>query len=371
MQKALLKLGIWLLTAWLIVSRLGWANTIGPQLSWEKISQGKETLPVIEAPLSGLEERLFADAADGRLNEFSLFEAALIASGVDNRAAIGRYQERVAGWAKELRQSGCLDCAPQQQIEAIFEYLHRKILYHGYDIQCTDLRQAMDEGRFNCVSSSVLFNCMASELGFTCCGLETPGHAMSRVFLQDGPLDLETTCPRWLQLKHDPVKQAEAVEKTIGNKAVQDKTKLREVTPIKLAAMIYYNRGVQFLAEKRFSEAVAANAKAFRLDPLNNTAWGNFLAAINNWAIELGNTGQFAQAVALLKSGMVYDPHYEAFAINFVHVHHQWSEHLCKENRYQEAAELLNRAAKEMPDQEYFKRALWEVYGRWAVGSRQ
>ena len=67
-----------------------------------------------------------------------------------------------------------------------------------------------------------------------------------------------------------------------------DRSKAREVSPIQMAAMIYYNRGVDLLAEKRFAEAAAANAKALRLDPANATARGNLLATINNWSIELG-----------------------------------------------------------------------------------
>ena len=53
--------------------------------------------------------------------------------------------------------------------------------------------------------------------------------------------------------------------------------------------MIYYNRGVDLLAEKRFAEAAAANAKALRLDPTNatvpderyiTTAWGRDYADV-------------------------------------------------------------------------------------------
>ncbi len=310
---------------------------------------------LIQPPLTVLEERLFADAADGRLDDFSLLDAALIASGVIDTAELGRYREHMAAWANALKRNGGLDGSPQRQVEAIFEFLHGKILHGKYNLQCTDLRQALDEGRFNCVSATVLFNCLAGELGLSCCGLETPGHALSRVFLPDGPLDVETTCPRWFCLQNDPLKQTEALEKTIGHKPTKDKAKLREISPIQLTAMIYYNRGIDFLAEKRFSDAAAADAKALRLDPLNNTARGNFLATINNWAIDLSNAGHYARAADLLRQGLAFDPHYEAFTLNFVHVHHQWSQELCKEGRYAEAVELLNRAASEMPDNAYFR----------------
>jgi tetratricopeptide (TPR) repeat protein len=391
MQRVLLRYGIQSLMLCLSICPVAWANTNQTSLPAKEIvpfslHENRDSLqdsgegdspifaarksgqsPRIETPLSDLEQRLFADAADGRLDDFSLLDASLIASGVDDADVLKHYRERIATWAEELRQNNRMDGPQRRQVEAIFEFIHRKILYGKYNIECTDLRHTLDEGRFNCVSATVLFNCLASELGLSCCALETPGHALSRVFLPDGPLDVETTCPRWFQLQHEPVKQAEMLEKTIGRKTTNDKAKLREISHIQLTAMIYYNRGIDFLAEKRFADATAANAKAIRLDPLNVAAQGNFLATINNWAIELGNTGHFAQAVALLRQGLVIDPHYEAFALNFVHVHHQCSQQLCKEGRYQEAVVLLNRAALEMPGREYLQHAVWEVYRRWSL----
>ena len=82
--------------------------------------------------------------------------------------------------------------------------MHRRILRGGYELKNTDLRQALDGGRFNCVTATVLFNYLAGRSGIECRGLQMPGHAMSRLFLPDGPLDVETTCPRWFQVKDDP-----------------------------------------------------------------------------------------------------------------------------------------------------------------------
>ncbi len=390
------------------------------------------------------------------MDEFSLLDVALIASGVNDSAELGHYRDRMAAWAGELKQIGGADGSPRRQVEAIFTFLHGKILKGKYDIQCTDLRQALDEGRFNCVSATVLFNCLAGEMGFSCSGLETPGHVLSRVFLPDGQLDVETTCPRWFCMQHDrllnnmegkgtgpflvrsdnrtlhPFENAltpspspkgrgevllkpsnsspdqptvgarngeillkplsenrdssqkmdaeekvtvsislhenrDSPQKTIGQKPDNDKAKLREISPIQLTAMIYYNRGIDFLAEKRFADAAAANAKALRLDPQSSTARGNFLATINNWAIDLGNAGDYARAADLLRQGLAIDPHYEAFSLNFVHVHHQWSQELCKEGKYAEAVEVLKQAASEMPENAYFQHAVWEVYRNWAI----
>jgi tetratricopeptide (TPR) repeat protein len=319
--------------------------------------------------LSPLEEQLFADAAGGRFDEHDLFQAALVASGVDDDDSLRKYQRQLADLTAELRREKKLTGAPRRQAEAVFDFLHGRILTGGYRLDCTDLRKALDQGRFNCVSASVLFNCLAAECGLAARGLECPGHAMSRVYLPGATLDVETTCARWFRLCHDPQQQAEHVEKTLGASA-KDRAALREVSEVELVAMIYYNRGVDLLAEKRFAEAAAANAKALRLAPGSATARGNLLATLNNWAIALGSDGKYAAAADLLRQGMATDPAFETFAVNFVHVHHEWTGQLCRAGKYEEAIGLLSRAAIERPDRTYFSQAAVEIYRRWGRALR-
>jgi tetratricopeptide (TPR) repeat protein len=339
----------------------------GATLSGHQPQVGRERGPVdVAIPQNRLEERLFADAAEGRLKEFSPFEAALVAGGVEDSDTLHRYQQKAAALVDQLRHSAALDGTPAQQAEAVFAFMHRHVLHGGYDLAYTDLRRVLDEGRFNCVSATVLFNYLAGEVGLECRGLEMPGHAMSRVVLADASLDIETTCPRWFRLTDDPKLQEAAAAKTIGTAAAADRSKAREVSPIQLAAMIYYNRGVDLLADKRFAEAAKANAKALRLDPQNATARGNLLATINNWSIELGASQHFAEAVDLLRQGLAMDAKFTAFAQNYVHVHHQWANHLCQTGHFEEALDILSRAAAEMPDRDYLRQAQNEVYERWA-----
>jgi tetratricopeptide (TPR) repeat protein len=365
-------------------------------------------------PENALEKRLFADAADGRLDKFSLLAAALVASGVDNLDVLRRYEQKAESLVDQLRRSSKGDCpdlrasndetvsvdaAIRQRAELIFNFLHGRVLYGGYDLAATDLRRTLDEGRFNCISATVLFNHLAGQFGLDCRGLEMPSHTMSRVVLADRVLDVETTCPCWFQLKSDQravvsnvTWRQKRTEEVFGTNSFPEEEHLsenlrrpplladartgtapREVSPIQLAAMIYYNRGVDLLAEKRFAEAAAANAKSLRLDPGNATARGNLLATINNWSIHLGDSRRFAEAVELLRQGLAIDAKFEPFAQNYDHVHHQWVEHLCRQGHFEEAVAVLSRAMAEMPDRDYLRRAKNEVQRRCtkaAVSSR-
>ena len=320
-----------------------------------------------EGPLSGLETRLFADAADGRWDAHSLLAASLVASGVSDPAALGRHQARFAELVAELRRSGRVTGPPRQQAQAVFEFMHRRMLCGGYQLDGTDLAALLDQGRFNCVSASVLFNCLAGELGLSACGLEIPGHALSRLLLPDGNLDVETTCPEWFRLLDDPRKQAELVARTLGPQRAAGRAEdRRQVSDVELVATIYYNRGVDLLGQKRFADAVAANAKALRLDPHSQTARGNLLATLNNWAIAEAAPGRYDQAAELLRQGMAIDPGYETFKANYRHVHREWTDRLCRMDQFSAALAVLVRAAQECPGDPTFTPARLDVYRCWA-----
>jgi tetratricopeptide (TPR) repeat protein len=326
---------------------------------------GEQAIPFF-GRLNALENRLFDDAADRRLDGFPLLEAALIAGGVEDEETLRKYDARCAALADELRRSGVVAGSARHKAEVVFQFMHRQVLRGGYRVDCTDPRLAFDEGRFNCVSASVLYICLAEKFGLKVCGLEVPGHSMCRLFLPDGPLDLETTCPTWFELLDNPKRQAEALAQTVGTISPALRAKVREVSPVEIAAMIYYNRGVDYLGKNCFHEAAAANAKALKLDPASVTARGNLLATLNNWSIQLSGEGKHAEAVALLRQGLAFSPDYQAFALNYVHVHHEWVEDLCRNGRYEEALDLLSRAAEELPNRPYFRRAPLDVNRRWA-----
>ena len=326
----------------------------------------------LEGELCGLEQRLFADAADGKLDSHRLLGAALVASGVNDARRLRHYEMQVADWVAELRVSRKVSGSPQEKARAIFEFMHGRILHGGYLFDCTDLTVALDRGYFNCVSASVLFNCLAERFGLPARGLEAPGHATSRLILPEGTLDVETTCPSWFRLMNDPKRQRELVEQTTGYRRPEGglPADCREVSGVELVATIYYNRGVDLLGRKQFAPAVAANAKALRLDPSSATARGNLLATLNNWAIALGSDGHYARAVELLRQGLALDATYKTFTVNYVHVHHQWVEHLWGGERFEAALEVLAEAQRQYPGQSYFPKARLDVYRRWAAFAR-
>ncbi len=339
----------------------------GSRARFQSQSESQWPYRCLEGDLCRLEIHLFADAADGHLDEHSLLAAALVASGVDDQHVLRHYEQRLAELVAQLERSGQVTGNPRRQARAVFEFLHRRVLRGGYRLESTDLTVALDEGRFNCVSASVLYICLMGRFGVTAYGLEVPGHAMARLVLPSGTLDVETTCPSWFRLSDDPKRLAELVEKTTGFRRDSGGVKeLRQVSGVELVATIYYNRGVDLLAEAQFAASAAANAKALRLDRANQTARGNLLATLNNWAISLSSDGRYAEAVERLRQGLKLQPDYETFAVNYLHVHHQWIGWLAKAGRYEEASDVAAGALWERPGETCLLQAQLDVYRRWA-----
>ncbi|MGA2256608.1 MAG: tetratricopeptide repeat protein [Thermoguttaceae bacterium] len=338
---------------------------------------------ILSLYLSELEQRLFDQIHGGSFGEFSLLEAGFIAGGIDRHDELRRYCKRFDELVESLRRSGKVRGTPYERAQAVFAFLHQSILNGGYNLQSSDLRQAIDHGRFNCVTASVLFNCLAERFELKAVGLEIPGHAMSRLELPRETLDIETTCPRWFtlndrasaanlplaadltQAEHDTTVQTESAAQARARNAANDRRALRQVSEVELVATIYYNRGVDLLAEKHFADAAGANAKAVRLDPKSATAKNNFLATINNWAIDLGTSGEYEKAAELLRLGLAADPSYDAFRSNYVQLFRRWSEHLCHSGRYDDAVRLLAQAAKDRPGEKFFREATIEILRRW------
>lgn len=354
------------------------ADALGP-IGRERLRQvgrrGPEVLS--NASVNALERRLLADGADRRLDDHTLLEAALIAGGVDCRAELRRWVTRRAEllaefrrhWqhvlaggpsvaARQPRKPGSVsprllkaDDTPLLAAE-LFHFMHRRVFDGGYRLAATDPRDALGNGRYNCVSASVLYKSLGEAVGLKITALAMPGHVLARVHLPDSEtIDVETTCPSWFRRVPPASRQRRP----------------REASPVDLAAMIYYNRGVALLDEGRFAEAAIANAKALRLDPQNPVARGNLLATLNNWAIALGEAGKFAAAVSVIEAGLAIDRDYETFALNYVHVHHQWTRRLVAQRRFDEALDHLRRAAETMPDRPYLHEAQAQVQRRRAA----
>ena len=338
------------------------------------------TVPV-DAPLgnpladplafSPAERQLFTDAEDGHLDEHSLIDAALIACGVEDPASRDRYrkqfdvlrEESASGIPhspfpiphSEAKADGRRQKAEDESTSPLHPFtpsplqnsdedktlralheihgtLHHRLL-STYDANATSLSGVFDTGVYNCASATLLFIALADQFGLTTNAIELPGHVRVEATAGDDRYEIEITCPNWSdavrRLEPSPSRRGQCEGAAASNEksstltptlSQRERGPCREISPPGLIALIYYNRGIDAFYEGRYVDAVAANRRALLLDPVNQTARGNMLAAVNNWALALADAGRYAEAEELLSAGLCFDPTHEPFMHNAEHV---------------------------------------------------
>jgi hypothetical protein len=271
------------------------------------LATGTETRKERELSLSTLEARLMDDAADGRWNELSLFTAAQIASGATSEAELLAAALDYAALTNNLPATVKSSLPAEDRAAAVLSFLHRRLLWGGYDLNATTLPEAFASGRFNCVSATVLFNCLAAEAGLTVQPLRLPQHTCSLLLDGDRHVRVEATCPDWFEMRYRPGTSRSSNSPHIGESAHSTDVGV-PIDDVALVAMIYYNRGVDALRHNDFEEAIRLNRLALSLDSENSEARGNLLSAINKRALELTSEGRFAAAMELVEHGLSIEP---------------------------------------------------------------
>lgn len=281
---------------------------------------GWELLP--SGPISPLEARLLRDGVanddDGaNIAAESLLDAALIASGEVRPDELARYRRRFDAWCVELRSTAA-ETDDARLAARIVSFLHTRVCTGGFQANCVDLRRTIDRGEFNCLTSVILFQCLARRSGLTATAVEVPRHTFCELANVLGPQrDVETTCPTWLDPMTDDLAAAPWMhERRSGPR--------RQLNSAALVALVYYNRGVAAIEAGRHQTAVAANLAAVRLDPTNQRARGNLLAAVNNWSVALVEQRRFGEAVELLSLARYWAPRMPALSSNFRYAYHRW-----------------------------------------------
>jgi tetratricopeptide (TPR) repeat protein len=272
---------------------------------------------------SATERQLFQDCTDGRLHQFALLDAALVASGVNDPTAMNHYRQQFFTTRDEVARSTRGVENSLQRLEVIHRILHERLLRGGYNASATNLAATLQTGVYNCASATVLFVALAAEFHIRAAAIELPGHVRARAYCDDQQYEIEVTCPVWKEAVRCTAKSSNESDNEQSARAALDG---REISPCGLIAMIYYNRGIDAFNDCRYADAVAANRKALLLDPSNLLARENLLAAVNNWALALCDASHFAEAEQLLAEGRQFDPQHAAFVHNAIHVQQAWAQ---------------------------------------------
>ncbi len=323
------------------------------------LALANERLAAVEPTAHRPDGRLLIDAQDGHLDQLTLLDAVLLASGIHNEPLQSEIRAAISGYIERLANT--LDAIPHddQRIVAIHDFLHEEVLVGSYQADCTQIARAIRDGDYNCVSATVLFQMLCQSQGIACRAVATPTHVFSRVEAGGQLIDVQTTCPSWFRL-------TEAQRRAFERQQIPPQDgQAREIGELELLAKIYYNRGVAHLAAARFAEAEQEFRLSLQLDPLDQAAQENLLAALNNWALALSDQAEFEQAARLLERGRAVNPDYGPLRANDLHIHQRWAQALCELGRYAEAAQILSQGAARQPDAPLFREGPVTIYRLW------
>ncbi|MBI3270041.1 MAG: tetratricopeptide repeat protein [Planctomycetes bacterium] len=327
--------------------------------------RAESLVPVVRTPL---EQKLFAAAATGKLASLGLAEAALIASGCADEESLGKYAAVFQKLVEQARAGVSL--AGKKDLDKgrlVFEWLHKNFFTH-YRSRWTDLTGVLDTREFNCVSSATLYNAVGEAFGLDLRAIEVPDHAFSLLYADGQVVDVETTTP----LGFNPLRDQKALEQfkeQTGFVYIEDPNsrQRREVGDVGLVAIVYYNRGVGFLEEGRFPDAVAANVKALELDPGSSSALRNLLAAYNTWGLHELEARDFDKAARVFQEGLRIDPFHAALSTNRIVAYQQWGVERVKAKDWSGAVAAFVRGMEADPDNLYFQEVGRDVYESWAM----
>ena len=306
-----------------------------------------------------------------------LLWTSLAAEGRASEADFAAHQRRVRELARKFKADIRSSADLRSQAAALHELVHREVLTGGYDLACSTLTETLQTGRFNCVTATILYVALCHEIGIEARGVEIPAHVYAQVGSGAEAIRVETTCARWFELAARDLAAAERVVPGRPTDANSDDAAGADVAPRildtwQLTAILYYNQGVDHAERGNYPAAIAANSKAYRLDPLSRSIRKNLLSAVNNWALDMADAGNYQQALSLLEEGQQLAPEHTTFTTNIVALYQRWVDELCQAEKFAEADAAVRRAMLHHRDLRLATEQ-FVVYRRWGshlVGAR-
>lgn len=249
----------------------------------------------IPAP-SGLEAKLLADAADGTLQQLTLLEASLVASGVPDREVPAEAARATAALRPAIERART-QRDPRARGALLLRTLHDTVL-REYALTATEIDDLIHTGEFNCLSSALLFVVAADGLLEQPRAMVTRYHAFARVTVEGRAADVETTTPAGFAADRAKLMTPEYVKKIAGPgtstaELLADLEHPEELPALSLVAAVYSNRAVGLVQRGDLAGAAVALDRAHRL------ATGGLRERLSAWRGGVLNSG----AVALVEQG--------------------------------------------------------------------
>ncbi len=239
----------------------------------------------VKSVQSGLLETLEADINDGRLQEFSLIEAAFIVSGATTKELLNESLRWYDTLIQEIEDKNIMVLMDQKaSAERLFFFLHSNWL-KTYQKEATTLLDIQQKRLYNCVSATVLYNLTCEKLGLQTMGFETPSHVYT-IFTNFGEyVMVENTTTMGFNIMKNLRAYSQYLTEYYPDKLVlkiglnqlyaYENSKGREINNTELIGLICYNQAYFAAGQENFEKAYnfVLLAQQFNIDSRSNQAF--------------------------------------------------------------------------------------------------
>ncbi len=245
--------------------------------------------------------------ADSGSDPLAILTAGIYFSGTDETRA--RHATTYASSALDYART-LMDAYPEPYArgQAILAYLHGTWLKRYVETETT-IDSALIDGRYNCVSSSILYLALALAAGLDVHGVVTPDHALCAVRIGEQWVDVETTNP----LGFDPGTKKEfhdSFGRVTGYSYVppSDSAKRRDADFHHMNALILWNRANLFERSGKFAQALALSVDAYAWYR-SDESLAHLAGRAHNLAAVYLNARRWDDGIAFMESVMaLYGP---------------------------------------------------------------
>ncbi len=272
-----------------------------------------------------LQEQLQQDIERGRLDRFSLVEAAFILSGANEPDSLAICLRWYQDLLQTLKNYHFDPFDREGSAAKVFSYLHSSWLL-TYKEQATTLLDVMRKKQFNCVAGTILYNLLCSDLGWPTDAFETPTHTYTIFSNFSRRIMVENTTPMGFNIMANLAEYSRYLLQFYPhNRAAQigfdriyayENSKGRLIDNTELLGLLAYNRA--YFADKKADYAEAYRfvllAQKFNRDSRSNIDFEIHL--YHRWGQQLFNQRQFYQAFTVLADGFYRYRNEQALAQN-------------------------------------------------------
>jgi tetratricopeptide (TPR) repeat protein len=284
------------------------------------------TLAVVHAQgFTQLEDQLFNDIKDSRLDHFTLPEAAFILSGVTTQDSLDFYLQWYHDLVNTVKGFNLEEFDRIGSAEKVFNYL-RTTLYDNYRLESTTLRDIVRNREYNCVSATILYNLVCEEFGWSTEAFETPTHVYT-IFTDLGKeLMVENTHPMGFNILQNLHAYSQYLTEFYQSDQVAsigldrlyayENSKGRVIDNVELLGCLAYNQAYFAAQTKNYARAynLVLIAQDFNEDSRSNVTFE--IGLYYRWGKYTYEKGRFDEAFGIFADGFYRYPDNKDFRQN-------------------------------------------------------